>query len=432
MSSKASRRGRPPRRHAAKVAPPRQFSVSPAWSWRRRGLTLAVVLLLLGGGGYGSYAAGWWSPHDVPLLRDIFPRPKTAPDQPYINTAGPPGAAPEGMVWVPGGRFWMGEEDHFHDTRPLHLVDIDGFWMDRTEVTNAQFAKFVAATGYVTVAERKPLLRDLPHLRPEVLGVQNYQLAALMAWPGHSWSSLSWAGLYHTHPENHPNLLPGSIVFHQPPPGVLIDPHDCDPVQTWWKWKLGACWLRPQGLGSSIKGMDNHPVVHVCFEDALAYCKWAGKRLPTEAEWEFAARGGLDRKTFCWGDEQYPDGKPMANIWEGYFPMKNTLKDGHFLTAPVATYPPNGYGLHDMAGNVWEWCSDWYREDYYKESPRSNPRGPSSGFNRQEPGSAFRVQRGGSYLCDNNYCMRYLPGARGKGEQLSASSHVGFRCVRAP
>jgi formylglycine-generating enzyme required for sulfatase activity len=348
---------------------------------------------------------------------------------PALNPKKAPGPAPEGMVWVPGGWFWMGiDDERFLDTQPVHLVYVDGFWMDRTEVTNAQFAKFVKATGYKTVAERKPLLKDFPSLRPEVLGYQDHYLAALMALPGRSWASYSWAGLYHTHAENHPALMPASIVFNPPPPGKVIDPNQADPL-SWWKWSVGACWLRPLGPGTSIKGMDNHPVIHVCYEDAVAYCKWAGKRLPTEAEWEFAARGGLDRKTYCWGDELTPGGKWHANIWQGKFPVKNTGADGFERTAPVGSFPANGYGLHDMAGNVWEWCSDWYHPDYYKDSPKKNPQGPANPVAKEEP---RRVQRGGSFLCCDNYCSRYLAGARGKGEPSSAASHIGFRCVLSP
>jgi formylglycine-generating enzyme len=285
-------------------------------------------------------------------------------------------------VWVPGGVFWMGCTQ-FDDAIPVHKVEVDGFWMDRTEVTNAQFAKFVDATRYVTVAEKPP------------------------------------AG----------DLKPFSIVFTAP--DQTVDPHKVAHL-TWWKAVKGADWRHPEGPASDLKGRDSHPVVHISYVDALAYAAWAGKRLPSEAEWEFAARGGLDRKVFCWGDELTPGGKFMANTWQGEFPNKNTVQDGFAGTAPVGSFPANGFGLSDMAGNVWEWCADWYHPAYYKFSPDKNPQGPRGSFDPQEPGVAKRVQRGGSYLCCDNFCKRYLPGARGKGEPESAANHVGFRCVRDP
>jgi formylglycine-generating enzyme required for sulfatase activity len=298
------------------------------------------------------------------------------------------------MVWIPGGWFWMGS-DEFPETQPIHKVYVDGFWMDRTEVTNTQFAAFVKATGYVTVAERKPDLslyvRDPKDPVPEVA------------------------------------KEPFSFVFAPPAIPVPLDNH-----MAWWQPVRGASWRHPEGSKSDLKGRENHPAVHICWHDAVAYAKWAKKRLPTEAEWEFAARGGLDRKRFCWGNEATPDGKFMANYWQGRFPSENTKEDGFEGTAPVGSYPPNGYGLVDMAGNVWEWCSDWYQADYYQDSPERNPQGPSSSFNALEPGTPFRVQRGGSFLCADSYCRRYVPGARHHGDPLSASMHIGFRCVRGP
>jgi formylglycine-generating enzyme required for sulfatase activity len=298
--------------------------------------------------------------------------------------------APEGMVWVPGGSFRMGDEDaRFPDAQPVHLVHVDGFWMDKTEVTNAQFVRFVEATGYQTVAERKPDPKDFPGAPPE-------------------------------------NLVPGSIVFTPPKAEVSLENH-----YVWWRYVPGACWRHPEGPGSDLKGRENHPVVHVCWEDAAAYAKWAGKRLPTEAQWEYAARGGLERKPYGWGDELLPGGKWQANIWQGRFPVENTLADGYRTTAPVGSFPPNGYGLYDMAGNVWEWCADWYRPDYYKISPQRNPLGPDSSHDPAEPGIPKRVQRGGSFLCSDLYCVRYRPGTRGKGAVDSGQSHAGFRCVRS-
>jgi sulfatase modifying factor 1 len=296
----------------------------------------------------------------------------------------------EGMVWVPGGKFWIGTEDKvFNDAQPVHEVALDGFWIDRTEVTNAQFARFVQATGYRTVAERPLNPEDFPGLKKI-------------------------------------DLVPGSIVFTPPDREVSLDQH-----LSWWQFVAGANWRHPEGPGSDLKGREKHPVVHICWEDAAAYAKWAGKRLPTEAEWEYAARGGLDRKPYVWGDELQPGGKWMANIWQGRFPIKNDRADGYRATAPVASFPPNGFGLYDMAGNVWEWCSDWYRPEYYRISPARNPQGPDSSHDPLEPGIPKRVQRGGSFLCSDQYCIRYKPAGRGKGAVDSGQSHAGFRCVRS-
>jgi formylglycine-generating enzyme len=316
-------------------------------------------------------------------------QPSLSVEQPIINGRTPPGPAPEGMVWIPGGQYWMGaNDDAMPDARPVHLVTVDGFWMDETEVTNAQFAKFAEATGYLTVAERKPDAKDYPGADPAM-------------------------------------LVPGSIVFTPTKQPVPLDNH-----MAWWRYVPGANWGHPEGPESDLKGRENHPAVHICWDDAVAYAKWAGKRLPTEAEWEFAARGGLDRKRFIWGDELLPKGKWQVNNWQGHFPNENICGDGFERTAPVRSFEPNGYGLYDMAGNVWEWCSDWYRPDYYAESAGQNPKGPASSFDPLEPTVPKRVQRGGSFLCSDLYCVRYLPGARGKGAPDSAASHVGFRCVQ--
>ena len=296
---------------------------------------------------------------------------------------------PQGMVWVPGGEFDMGDDD-FPDARPIHRVRVDGFWMDTTEVTNAQLARFVRETGYVTVAEGKPDPKDYPGAPPE-------------------------------------KLVAGSCVFSPPSGPVPLQNH-----LAWWQYVAGADWRHPEGPKSNIEGRENHPAVHISWHDAVAYAKWAGKRLPTEAEWEFAARGGLSRQRYVWGDDLKPGGKWMANIWQGRFPHENTAEDGFRGTAPVGCFPPNGFGLHDMAGNAWEWCADWYRSDYYLKSPGHNPQGPDSSLDPQEPDIPKRVQRGGSFLCSDLYCVRYRPGSRGKGALDSGASHIGFRCVRSP
>ncbi len=307
------------------------------------------------------------------------------------------------MVWVPGGEFSMGIADPrgmahggseaMSDARPIHRVHVDGFWMDQTDVTNAQFARFVKATGYVTVAERKPLAKDFPDV-----------------------------------PTN--RLVAGSIVFTPPAHAVVLTDYT-----QWWRYVPGADWRHPLGPRSSIRGRENYPVVQVAYEDAAAYAKWAGKRLPTEAEWEFAARGGLAGKPYAWGDEMNPNGRWMANTFQGHFPDHGLGHDGFAELAPVASYPANGYGLFDMTGNVWQWTSDWYRPDTYAALLASgnvawNPKGPDSSYDADEPGVAKRVQRGGSFLCTEQYCSRYLVGSRGKGDVNSATNHIGFRCVR--
>jgi formylglycine-generating enzyme required for sulfatase activity len=300
----------------------------------------------------------------------------------------PLGPAPEGMTWVPGGTFWMGADDSsMNDAKPVHEVRVTGFWMDRTEVTNRRFARFVAATGYVTGAERAPDAKEIPGAAAE-------------------------------------SLVPGSIVFTPPTGKVSLD----NPL-AWWRYVPGAQWRHPEGPGSSIDGKDDHPVVHISWFDASAYAAWAGKRLPTEAEWEYAARGGRARSHYVWGEELLPRGKWQANIWQGRFPDHNSGDDGYLRTAPTGSYEANRFGLFDMAGNAWEWCADWYRPEY-QTSAALDPIGPSSSFDPAEPGVSKRVQRGGSFLCSDEYCTRYLPGARGKGEPGSGASHVGFRCVR--
>jgi formylglycine-generating enzyme required for sulfatase activity len=316
------------------------------------------------------------------------------------------GPAPAGMVWIPGGEFSMGTDDPTNevcggsetmaDARPVHRVYVDGFWMDTTEVTNDEFARFVAATHYVTVAERKPRAEDYPGAPAEM-------------------------------------LVPGSVVFTPPDKPVPLTN-----ALAWWSYLPRAEWRHPEGPGSDLRGRGKHPVVHIAYEDAEAFATWAGKRLPTEAEWEFAARGGLAGQRYTWGDELQPGGKWNANIWEGPFPNKNTQADGYAGTSPVGHYPANPFGLFDMAGNVWEWCSDWYRPDTYDLQLKAaqggvvrNPTGPAKGdsIDPQEPDIPKRVQRGGSFLCTDQYCTRYMLGSRGKGDPVTSSNHVGFRCV---
>jgi formylglycine-generating enzyme required for sulfatase activity len=331
---------------------------------------------------------------------DLIPHVLFEPTAP--NAAPAPGPAPPGMVWIPGGEFSMGAADSPRldpvgmqattDARPVHRVYVDGFYMDQTVVTNRQFAKFVKSTGYVTVAERTPRAEDFPGAPPE-------------------------------------NLIAGSVVFSPPDQPVPLDNHF-----QWWGYVHGANWRHPLAAKSGIENRDNYPVVHIAYEDALAYARWAHKRLPTEAEWEFAARGGLAGKPFVWGDEFRPGGKWMANTHEGHFPDRDTGDDGYVGIAPVSQYPPNGYGLFDMAGNVWQWTSDWYRPDYYAQLAAAggiarNPQGPVTGFDPSEPGQQKKVHRGGSFLCTDQYCSRYMVGTRGKGEVSTGTNHLGFRCV---
>jgi len=308
------------------------------------------------------------------------------------------------MAWIPGGEFMMGSDEGEAVEAPPHRVRVDGFWMDETEVTNAQFARFIEATGYVTTAERKPEWEELKKQVP----------------PG-------------TPKPPDSQLVPASMVFTPPDRSVSLDD-----FSAWWSWVPGANWRHPTGPKSSIEGLDDHPVVQVSWDDAMAYCRWAGKRLPTEAEWEFAARGGLKGKPFIWGDEPPSDKRPQANIWQGHFPERNTRSDGYVLTAPVKSFKANGYGLYDMAGNVWEWCSDWYRVDAYPvllaeatSDVLDNPQGPSNSFDPRELFAAKRVHRGGSFLCSDSYCSSYRPSARRGTTPDTSMSHLGFRCVRS-
>jgi sulfatase modifying factor 1 len=297
------------------------------------------------------------------------------------------------MVWIKPAVFWMGsDEASFEDTRPVHQVRLNGFWLDKTLVTNEQFASFVRATGYKTVAEEKPKAQDFPGAPAE-------------------------------------NLVPGALVFTPPTHPVSLDSH-----YQWWRYVAGANWKHPQGPNSNLTRLGQHPVVQIAWDDAVAYCKWLGKRLPTESEFECAARGGLDRKPYSWGDQFKPGGKWQANIWQGDFPLRNAGQDGYLGTNPVTGFPPNKFGLYDMTGNVWEWCSDWYRADYYKAFRNDviidSPKGPIDSLDPLEKGVNKRVLRGGSFLCTDQYCNRYLVGARGKGEPSSGCSNIGFRCAK--
>jgi formylglycine-generating enzyme len=315
------------------------------------------------------------------------------------STADHPAPTPPkpGMVWIAGGTFRMGSDDHYPEEAPAHQVTVDGFWVDQHTVTNAEFARFVQRTRYVTVAERRPDPADYPGASAEL-------------------------------------LVPASAVFVMPTHRVgLENPYN------WWTYVPGADWRHPQGPGSSIKKRPDHPVVHVAWEDVEAYATWVGKVLPTEAEWEYAARGGLDGATYAWGEDLTPDGHWMANTWQGEFPVQNTHEDGYDGTAPIGRYPANGYGLVDMIGNVWEWTSDWYQphaETSHACCTLENPRGGArqASFDPQTPDVAIprRVMKGGSHLCSPNYCRRYRPAARMPQAIDTSTSHLGFRCIMRP
>jgi formylglycine-generating enzyme len=287
------------------------------------------------------------------------------------------------MTWIPGGKFSMGSEDFYPEERPVRHVSVEGFWMDERQVTAAEFRRFVRETKYVTLAERPLPTEDYPDADPDL-------------------------------------LVPGSLVFRKSTGPVALDDY-----RNWWKYVPGAYWKRPAGPGSTINGRDHHPVVHIAYEDVQAYAGWAGKELPTEAEWERAARGGLEGAVFAWGDEHFPGGQAMANTWQGEFPWQNLKVDGHEGTSPVGSFPPNGYGLYDMTGNVWEWTSDLF-DSAPAEEIESPCCAPAS-----EPGERFprRVIKGGSHLCAPNYCLRYRPSARQSQMIETSTGHLGFRCI---
>jgi formylglycine-generating enzyme len=321
----------------------------------------------------------------------------------FSDVASDSGAAPTpspepfpGMVWIPGGTFQMGSDKHYPEERPAHHVSVDGFWIDRHPVTNARFETFVVATNHVTFAEIPPDPRDYPGALPDM-------------------------------------LYAGSLVFVKP-----NGPVDRRNVGNWWQYMRGADWRHPQGPRSSIHGKSDHPVVHVSFADAEAFARWEGKELPTEAEWEFAARGGLDGATYAWGDEFFPQERPMANTWQGEFPWSNLVTDGYEGTSPVGVFPSNGYGLYDMIGNVWEWTTDWYEPRHPADAMKAcciprNPRGgvETASYDPSQPEIRIprKVLKGGSHLCAPNYCRRYRPAARFPEPIDTSTCHVGFRCI---
>lgn len=293
-------------------------------------------------------------------------------------------ATRNGMAWIEGGVSRMGSEDFYPEERPVREVRVDGFWIDEHAVTAADFRRFVRATDYVTVAERPPDVSDYPEVDPDL-------------------------------------LVPGSLVFCK-----TSGPVPLDDVHNWWEYVPGSCWRRPGGPGTTINGRDHHPVVHVAYEDALAYASWAGKELPTEAEWEYAARGGLAGAIFAWGDEHFPGGKAMANSWQGEFPWQNLKLDGYEGTSPVGSFPPNGYGLYDLTGNVWEWTTDAFATD-----GTSEPEVACCAPKHVIPSETYprKVIKGGSHLCAPNYCLRYRPAARQSETIETSTGHIGFRCV---
>lgn len=347
-----------------------------------------LIYLLIGAGCMAACGNGTHTPAVTAVTKH-----RTAAAPPAIDSLNP-------MMLIPGGSFAMGTDEMpaQADEQPVHTVQVDSFMMDEHEVTNAEFAAFVAATGYVTVAEKpiskEELLKEMPPGSPD---------------PD---SSL---------------LQAGSLVFSPPDHQVPLDD-----VSQWWAFVPGASWQHPEGPDSNIKGKEHYPVVHIAWVDAQAYARWAGKRLPTEAEWEYAARGGLAGQPYPWGNEPLTAGKPKANTWNGHFPYQNTKADGFYSTAPVKSFAPNRYGLYDMSGNVWEWCADWYDANYYGATPAGahNPQGPGRGFDPADPYAPKRVIRGGSFMCSDEYCSGYRVTARMKTTPTSGLANLGFRCVK--
>ncbi len=329
---------------------------------------------------------------------------KNEPDVPVASTSTAKvvkDSAFPGMVFIPGGLFDMGadNEQADNDEYPKHKVQVGAFYMDETEVTNAAFAAFVKATGYVTTAEKKPSWNEMKKVLPEG-----------------------------TPKPADDKLAPASLTFKQATAEV-----DLNDYNQWWRWTIGASWKNPQGPGSTIAGKEQHPVVHISWDDALAYCQWAGKRLPTEAEWEFAARGGFSNNIYPWGNEHVATGKQKLNYWEGKFPYLNNKTDGFIASAPVKTFAANPYGLYDIAGNVWEWCNDLYHSDYYNTVANvvsNNPQGPTTSYDPQEPNAEKRSLRGGSFLCNDSYCSGYRVARRMKSSHDTSLEHTGFRCVK--
>ena len=370
-------------------------------------MSALAVLLLSTISLIGAFLASGYSESQVPVAKARQAAQINQPNSAQPNNNLPPVLKKaletddprlQGMVWIPGGEFQMGSTSGAPDELPVHTVQLDGFWMDTHEVTNRQFSRFVEETGYVTTAEQPPQLRSLA---PD--------------------SELRELAILEEFNE------PGSICSLQ-----LNSRKDIDPEKgaySWWQYVPGASWKHPEGKESNIENRMDHPVVHVSWLDVQAYCDWAGKKLPSEAQWEYAARGGRDGLAYPWGNDRNPDGRWLHNIWQGEFPVSNTAEDGYPQTSAVGQYPANDFGLFDMSGNVWEWCADYYHPLYYAVSPLRNPEGPAESFDPQEPGIIKRVQRGGSFMCSEQYCVGYRVASRMKGEQDTGAFHTGFRCV---